>query len=79
MTFLRTSSRRTRAVGVVLPVHDEEALLGSALAALEIAIDRVAEDVPCHTVLVFDRCRDRSRDIARAWRRDLRSLGGTIW
>ena len=75
MTFPRTSSRRTRALGVVLPVHDEEALLGSALAALEIAMDRVAEDVPCHTVLVFDRCRDRSRDIARAWRRDLRSHG----
>jgi hypothetical protein len=36
-------------------------------------VDRVAADVPCHTVLVFDECRDRSRDIATTWRKDLRS------
>jgi hypothetical protein len=67
------SSRRTQALGIVLPVHDEEALLGAALAALEVAVDQVIGDVPCHTVLVFDQCRDRSRDIATRWRRDLRS------
>jgi hypothetical protein len=68
--------RRTRAVGIILPVRDEEALLGAALTALEAAVDQVAEDVPCHTVLVFDQCCDRSRDIATAWRRDLRSRRG---
>jgi hypothetical protein len=65
------SSRRTRALGVVLPVHDEEVLLGAALTALEVAVDQVAENIPCHIVLVFDQCRDRSRDIATIWRRDL--------
>jgi hypothetical protein len=66
------SSRRTRALGVVLPVHDEEVLLGGALTALEGAVNQVAENVPCHIVLVFDQCRDRSRDIATIWKRDLR-------
>jgi hypothetical protein len=73
MTFPIDSSRRTRALGIVLPVHDEEVLLGAALMALEVAVNQVAGDVPCHTVLVFDQCRDRSRDIASMWRRDLRA------
>jgi hypothetical protein len=68
-----TSVRRARVLGVVLPVHDEEVLLGAALAAIQVAVDQVIEDVCCHTVLVFDQCRDRSRDIAAKWRRDLRS------
>lgn len=67
------SVRRARVLGVVLPVHDEEALLGAALEAIQAAVDQVIEDVCCHTVLVFDQCRDRSRDIAAEWRRDLRS------
>jgi hypothetical protein len=67
------SVHRTRILGVVLPVHDEEALLGAALTAIQVAVDQVIEDVCCHTVLVFDQCRDRSRDIAAKWRSDLRS------
>jgi hypothetical protein len=71
VTFPLIFPSRTRALGLVLPVHDEEALLGAALTALEIAVDRVVEEVTCHTVLVFDQCSDRSRDIAASWRRDL--------
>jgi glycosyltransferase involved in cell wall biosynthesis len=66
---------RTRYVGIVVPVHDEEELLGGALEALEAAVDQVGAHIRCHTVLVYDACRDRSRQIAAAWSRDLRRRG----
>lgn len=66
---------RTRYVGIVVPVHDEEELLGGALVALEAAVDQVAENTLCHTVLVYDECRDRSRQIASIWSRHLRRRG----
>jgi hypothetical protein len=73
VTLSLASTRRARSIGIVLPVHDEEVLLGAALAALESAVDQVAADIPCHTVLVFDQCRDRSPNIATIWRRNLRT------
>jgi hypothetical protein len=72
MTAPLATKRRTRSIGIVLPVHDEEELLDAALEALEAAVAQVIEEVPCHTVLVFDECRDRSRKIAATWRRGLR-------
>jgi Glycosyl transferase family 2 len=71
----RPAPCRTRYIGIVVPVHDEEDLLGGALEALEAAVDQVAGQVQCHTVLVYDACRDRSRQIGTAWRRDLRRRG----
>ncbi len=66
---------RTRYVGIVVPVHDEEELLGGALLALEAAVDQIADHIQCHTVLVYDKCRDRSRQIASGWRRTFRGRG----
>jgi hypothetical protein len=62
--------RRTAAIGIVLPVRDEEELLPRALAALTIAGANV--DVPCLAAVVLDCCSDKSLSIARRWRRSLR-------
>ena len=57
------------AVGVVLPVHDEDQLLPAALDSLEGALRQLAEHpIPCHTVIVLDACSDGSELIARRWR-----------
>ncbi|HEY1706183.1 MAG TPA: glycosyltransferase [Trebonia sp.] len=65
-----------KAVGVVVPAHDEEKLLPSCLASLHRA-ERVLrpepawpeeasrEPVPVHLVVVADACRDRTAEIAR--------------
>lgn len=52
------------AVGIIVPAHDEEALIGSCLDALERARVRVASHVATYLVLVLDHCRDRTRMIA---------------
>ena len=65
---------RTDAVGVVIPVHNEESLLESALGALAVAVDRVGDGVPFHTVLVFDSCDDGSVDVGRRWARGARQV-----
>lgn len=66
-----------RAVGVVLPVHDEAELLPACLRALAAAIARV--EVRCECAIVLDACRDDSAAIARAWGRtievDVRNVG----
>jgi glycosyltransferase involved in cell wall biosynthesis len=46
------------AVGVVVPAHDEEALLPSCLDALEVAMGRAG--VPAMAVVVLDDCHDQS-------------------
>ena len=52
-----------RAFGVIVPVHDEEALLPACLASLEAAAR--GSGVPVHVVVVLDACRDGSERIAR--------------
>ncbi len=64
-----TVPHRTQAVGIVVPVHDEERLLRSALLALDTAAARVAGDLLCHLVVVLDDCRDTSEKVVRRWRR----------
>jgi len=54
-------------IGVVVPAHDEEALIGRCLAALEAAArhpDLRGEAV--EIVVVLDACRDRTQSIAAA-------------
>jgi hypothetical protein len=69
---------RTQAVGVVLPVHDEEELLGACLAAIAASCDPVERSgIPCRTVIVLDRCVDASGKIARDWVRQLERCGGS--
>lgn len=48
---------------VVVPVHDEEELLGACLASVATAAD--AAGVPVDLVVVLDDCRDGSADVAR--------------
>jgi cellulose synthase/poly-beta-1,6-N-acetylglucosamine synthase-like glycosyltransferase len=76
--------RELRAVGVVLPVHDEEELLPGALQALETAINSVSPRISCRVAIVLDRCGDASWAIAQSWgarfgalviRRECRSVG----
>ncbi|GAB78754.1 Glycosyl transferase family 2 [Austwickia chelonae] len=57
-----------RQVAVVIPVHDEEEHLGPCLDAVTRARHALQEDSarPARTVVVLDRCRDRSADIAHA-------------
>lgn len=62
----RASAPAMQAVGVVVPAHNEEALLGSALAALALATEGV-RDVPVHAVVVLDGCGDRSGLVARSF------------
>ncbi|MGC5014286.1 glycosyltransferase [Streptosporangium sp. DT93] len=52
-----------RAVGVVVPARDEEALLPSCLAAVKLAA-RMLPRIPVHLVVVADRCGDRTASLA---------------
>ncbi|MCS0636892.1 glycosyltransferase family 2 protein [Streptomyces sp. LP05-1] len=54
------------AVAVVVPAHDEEALLPAALAALATAAAHPElAGIPVRTVVVADACRDRTAALAR--------------
>jgi glycosyltransferase involved in cell wall biosynthesis len=58
---------RIRAVAVVIPARDEEALVGRCLASVEAAAVRArARGIRVHVVLVADDCRDRTAEVARA-------------
>ncbi len=72
------------AVGVVLPVHDEEELLPGALLALEPALDALSPSTSRMVAVVLDNCGDGSSAIARSWaarsgalviRQECRSVG----
>lgn len=53
-----------RAIGVIVPAHDEQDLLPACLASLRRAA-RALRDVPAHLVVVADACRDRTAEAAR--------------
>lgn len=55
------------AVGIVVPVHNEERLLPVALASLQAASDRLDPRVEVLISVVLDGCTDRSGDIAEAF------------
>jgi len=67
---------RTKAVGVVLPVHNEEDLLGSALEAIDHAFSKIVHRVDCRTAIVLDDCSDDSATIAQRWIRGIYRRGG---
>lgn len=54
-----------RAVGVIVPAHNEQDLLPSCLASLRQAI-RALSGIPAHLVVVADACRDRTIQAARS-------------
>jgi glycosyltransferase involved in cell wall biosynthesis len=63
---------RTQVVGVVVPVHNEEELLGDALNALGESFAALRNpNTLTHLVLVFDACRDSSMSVARAWAKQI--------
>jgi hypothetical protein len=65
------SQRRPRrvvaAVGVVLPVHNEEKLLPRSLQGLEVAMHALPPSISCRVAVVLDQCRDASSAIAHRW------------
>lgn len=74
MSHTRPNVTRTRAVGVVLPVHNEEVLLPSALVALRKAFDELMRwHLELQLVIILDSCSDRSVDVVRSWSKELRS------
>jgi glycosyltransferase involved in cell wall biosynthesis len=57
---------RIRAVAVVIPARDEEALVGRCLASVEVAAERArADGIDVRVILVADDCRDRTAEVAR--------------
>jgi hypothetical protein len=63
------SSRRVHAIGVTLPIHNEEQRLGRALDSLTHSFAELDDSgVSLRVTLVLDACRDGSGDIARAWK-----------
>ena len=59
--------RKVAAVGVVLPVHDEEKLLAGSLQGLEVAVNALPPSISCRIAVVLDHCGDASSAIAHAW------------
>jgi glycosyltransferase involved in cell wall biosynthesis len=52
-------------IGVVIPVHNEEALLGGCLQSVrQAAADRLLDAEPVEVVVVLDACSDRSAALA---------------
>ncbi|QOD44407.1 glycosyltransferase [Clavibacter zhangzhiyongii] len=58
---------RIRAVAIVIPARDEEALVGRCIASVGVAAERArAAGVEVRVILVADDCRDRTAEVARA-------------
>lgn len=62
--MIQSTRGRPNAIGVVLPVRDEQALLPRCLAALRHASAQV--ELPVHLVVVLDACTDRSAEVIAA-------------
>lgn len=63
----REARRSIQAVMVVVPAHDEELLLGRCLTSISRAVENLTAERPglfATTVVVLDRCRDRSAEVA---------------
>jgi GT2 family glycosyltransferase len=84
-----TPERGIRLVLVVVPVRDEERLVGPCLDALDVAVGRVAAassyaapglPVRVRTVVVLDRCVDRSAEVVaeRPWAETVVSTAGRV-
>jgi hypothetical protein len=63
----RGARRAVAAMGVVLPVHDEENLLPGSLQAIEAAVRALPASISCRVAVVLDHCGDASSAIAHTW------------
>jgi hypothetical protein len=61
------TENRARLVGIVLPVHDEEALLPLALEGIEEAVAALPPGITSRVAVVLDDCCDGSSAVAHAW------------
>lgn len=63
---------RTLALGVVIPVHNEEDLVSGALDAVSDSLHEVSSlEIGCEVVVVLDACVDRSARLSAEWQRRL--------
>jgi len=61
---------RTDAIGIVLPVHNEEQHIGAALSALGVAMSHPGVATHhCRLVIVLDSCNDSTAQVVRRWSR----------
>lgn len=68
MSVLRAPLRRTLAVGVVVPVHNEEELLGAALTSLnESFVELRGLGLDLRAAVILDDCHDASADVVANW------------
>ena len=73
MSHENPSPSRTLAVGVVIPVHDEEELLGEALTSLSNAFAELrGRGLDMRAVVVLDDCQDLSAGVVAEWEFELR-------
>jgi glycosyltransferase involved in cell wall biosynthesis len=76
VNVLEHESRKTKAIGVIVPVHNEEDLLRDALNAIDQAFWYVGNGrIACRSVIVLDVCSDSSAVIAQRWVDALRRRG----
>jgi glycosyltransferase involved in cell wall biosynthesis len=68
MSHVRSRLTRTLAVGVVIPVHNEEELLGAALASLNESFAELrGMGLDLKMAVVLDDCHDDSADVVARW------------
>lgn len=53
-------------IGVVIPAHDEEALIGRCIASIEVAAREMTSATQVRIFVVCDACTDRTADLVRA-------------
>jgi hypothetical protein len=60
-------TRELRALGVVVPVHNEESVVTFALEAIDRAIRRIPSGIDCRVAVVLDTCEDNSSNRVAQW------------
>jgi glycosyltransferase involved in cell wall biosynthesis len=74
--IFETTLVRTAAVGVVVPVHNEQKLLGASLASLVGAFDELRQwNLSLKIAVVLDSCSDASQEVALQWQQYLQRSG----